>query len=687
MSDSTSVSKDPDSKVDRAFSVKATVYAKGLYAGIGIKASGPGLLKQHLADNKQEEEELKQKILGQAHQALSDNGVKNFQEDALQDAVETFLAQVRDGSGDMVARKVAEGQAPEPGEDGKIEYSLNPDDLPMHKLEDLPPNSKKRWFHFAQEGETLARAVPASQGKPGSDVRGETMDLKEKAKEPSLTAILGENTSIQGDTLVADCDGMCEENINGRIRVVPEIVIDAVDAQTGSLPEAGLGKASILIKKDIKSQYRVATSETIFVGLGESGNIESKSAVEAANLVVNGIARGVYKEPSETTNPYAIQIQELFISKTVDGRHIVANNIFVFEDCLFGLLDAEQAIRVGGNVSGGCMISRNELAVCGNLGTKEGGSRTRVLIPGQGETSRSQKRVEAAMAEHEKTSSELGAKLDQLEASSAKRAKSDAYWASLAEGEFKKPGNPVQANTARQFRDMLNEKKELKRSISAAKTALTELKERAEEAQDESTSEVLVRVMGWIYLDAEFEAALGVEEEDLERVVTYSVEGKKYRNHSLQDLNTLLTKLAKEHLEAEQSRVGERKQAIEQMFEGAEKKPTGPQINHKRFEVPFEWSGDDAQKVPQELRIATLAFVESQDPESLRIKTIATVREEIKGVQVKISNDGPKTLFLLEQSSSVEWRDRSDVKEMLDSRFVHGLSAKELLDGKTSIED
>lgn len=686
MSESTPHTEENNNQKEEAFSIKVTVYAKGLFAGIGIQALDADLLKLESEDSELGEK-LKQKILNQAHQVLSDKGVKEVKEDALQEAVEEFIVRVQDANTQMVARKVAEGQAPDPGEDGRIEYELNPDNLPRNRLEDVPPNSKKRWFHLVEKGQTLARAIPAQPASAGSDVRGEAVEPSEEVKEPALTSILGTNTSIQNDCLISDIDGMYEENVDGRIRVVPEVVVDEVGAETGSLPEAGTSKANMLVRQDIKSRYRVATSETVFVGLGQNGNVENNSIVEANNLVVNGIVKGVFKEPSTTSNPHTLQVKEIFAAKAIDGRHIMANDILVYEDSLFGLLDADQAIRVGGNITGGCVICRSELAVCGNLGTQEGGSRTRVLIPQQGEPSRSQKRIVSALAQQTKTISEFKAKLEEMEASSAKRAKSDAYWASLSAGDLEKPKNPMQINTLRQFRDALNETKQLERSIAAAQRALNELKNQAEdEAQEAATAEVVIKVEGWTYLDAEFEVTLGVGEDDLEQVVTYAVAGKRYRNHTLLELKSELTKQASDYLEAEQARVGERKQAIEQMFEGAEKRPSGPQIVHKQFELSFEWSGDDTQQVPPELRMATTAFVTSEDPQTLVIRTITSVREELERIQLKISQDGPKAQVLVEPGSNVEWRDREDVREMLENLYAHGLSAWDLLQGKT-LED
>ncbi len=146
----------------------------------------------------------------------------------------------------------------------------------------MPQTSKKRWVRIVHKGETLVQVFPPKPGKAGRSVKGASVEAKARPKEVSLSSVMGANTAVEGDRLIATCEGACEESATGRVRVVPEVVVEAVDAQTGSLPEAGVSQASILVKGDIKSGYGVSSSENVFVGAGDAGGVvEQKAWVSA----------------------------------------------------------------------------------------------------------------------------------------------------------------------------------------------------------------------------------------------------------------------------------------------------------------------------------------------------------------------------------------------------------------------
>jgi uncharacterized protein (DUF342 family) len=669
--------------LERALVAKVAPYAKGLAAGLGLKALKPDLLAAETSDP-QRRETLKQYVVKRINAAIGEAGVSaGVDGDAITEAAEVLLTAVAQGDTKMVTRKVAQGEAPEPGEDGRLEYPMNPDNAPMCNVTGVKPTSKKLWFRMVHKGDTLVQMVAPQAGQAGTSVGGEPVEPG-KPKEVSLRGVMGAHTAVEGDRLIAECEGGCEENARGRVRVVPEVVVDEVNAQTGSLPEAGISKAGIMVKGEIKSGYGVSSSENVFVGVGRKGGLVDRDArVTANNLVINGKLMGAGQDgPGGAAAP--IDVQGVCAVREVDGCHVTAGRILVVGGCRHACLDADESIRIDGDMVGGRAICRGLLTVAGDLGSGEGGSLTRVVVPQSGGVSRAEKRLAMAMFKQKKQLVEIQEKVEAVDNAAAKRAKSDPYYSQLLSGESRKPKNPVEANTLRQFFDMANEKKRLERMAKDIRDTQKRLVEEAEgKGESAGGDSTVVRVGGAFTLDGAVEVTSQVEEEALETQVTYSVEGQRFRNHTLKDILGILSRQAAEYMEGHRAGVEERKQAIDQMFEGAEKRPTGPQIAHKRFELPFTWSGDKEGADPAALRVSATAFVDTSDVRSLQVCAVAAVPEVVEGLQVTVTQEGPRAKFAAGncRGTQVKWEADNDVQEALDGVCLRGLSARQFLDG------
>ena len=678
-------------ELDLAFIAKVAVYERGLAAGIGMKALKPELLQKVLKSSIGPKI-LRKRAMQRAEQAISEANISHGVDSAaVAEAVDVFLKGIDEGDTRMVTRKVALGDLPEPGEDGRLLYLLNPDNLPMHKVAGVPPTSKKRWFRMVHKGEALVEQVPAKPGKAGRSVTGEPVAAK-KPEEVSLTSVMGGNTAAQEDRLIAESEGACEENATGRVRVVPEVVVNVVDAVSGNLPQAGISKASILVKQAIKSGYGVLSSESVFVGAGSKGGVvEQKARVTAANLVVNGKILGAYEEVSGA-DPNALDIQDVCAAREIDGHSVLAAQILVVGDCRLARLDADEAIFIDGDLVGGQAICRQVLSVAGNVGSKEGGSHTRVIVPKLGGPSRRQKRLAMIVHKQMKVLTEFQAKLSRLDDSAAKRAKSDPYWALLLSGDYRDPRNPVEANTLRQFRDMTNEQKDYSRSVREAREAILQLQEQAKDVCDGTeASSACVRVGGRLYLDASLEVAVEASEDAMESQVTYKIDGKRFRNYTLKDIHSELLKQARAYMEAHAGHVQERREAIDKMFEGTEHKPTGPQVKHKRFELPFAWGEEEETSggAAGVLQISVMAFVDTSMPRQLHVRTVATPREALDGVEIVISQEGSRAGFTVGgyAPSQGKWQENTEILQRLDSIMFRGMSAREFLEGKALPEE
>jgi uncharacterized protein (DUF342 family) len=669
--------------LDKAFVARVAVYAGGLAAGLGIKAVDRPLLVAQLSDSSQKAA-LKSRVMDRATQAVSDAGVTyGLDAEALSGGVDAFVAALETGEEEMVSRKIAEGEAPTPGEDARLEYPLNPDNLPMHKVHDTPENSARTWIRMVREGETLVQVFPAQPGQSGVDVKGESVEPK-KPREVTLEGVTGERTAVDGDRLVAESDGACEEDARGVVRVVPEVEVESVDSTTGSLPEAGVSNANVLVRKAVCSGVGVASSEVVFVGAGsDGGTVEQSARLSAKSLVVNGPLLGPYDTRSSSGERNTVEVQETCAARIIDRRAVSARRILVSGDARLSSLEADEAVRVDGSVVGGEVICRQLVTVGGDLGTKEGGSRTRVMVPPPGAISRRERGLRIALHKQQKALAETQDRQAKLEGAASKRSSADPYWSQLLSGEYRKPENPLQARALRQFRDLLNARKIAERSCTeiglAIKQMQDDLSEQAAEAGDTS---ILIRVRGRVHLDASFEASLLVEEEEaLALQLTYVVEGKRFRNHTLQDLKGELGKQVRAYLEKESAKVDERRQAIDQMFKDANQRPAGPEVRHKRFELPFTWTPGEEEEEDGEdvgrLQVTTTAWVDSGEPDTLYVQSEATPRQTLSELEVRMQQEGPKVSFLLSpcETAKVRWEQDSEVRNLLGGIVVRGVSA------------
>ena len=668
-------------RVGTAVFAKVAIYAGGLSAGVGIKALAPKLLRS-MIDKPGGRETVRSAILNKINTAMNEAGVSyGVDSEVISEAADALLDGISQGESETITRKIAEGKAPEPGEDGYLEYLMNPDNLPMHRLEDVSPNSKKCWHRMVHQGEVLVRSVAPKDGIAGQGVNSEKVEPPAPKRPPMLASLAGPNVIVEEGLIKADMDGACEENVSGQIRVVSELVIDSVDATTGNVPDAGVSKSSILVRGDVRSAYGVASAETVFVGLGRKGGlVEKDTRLTAKNAVVNGMVVGEQqKAGAPPGNAGVLEVEALCLVRETDGGVLTAGTILVKDDCRRSRVDADQIVGIGGSLVGGVAICRNTLLVAGDLGSAEGGSNTLIVVPSETDETRGSKQRHLAVGRYKKQLDLLQQKQEEIDKKSAKRAAVENYWSALVSEEPRPSKNSMEAKSLRQFRDMMNAKKALERQVSEINKAIADLQQ--EEEDQVSGDAVAIRVAGKVYLDAVFEARSTVSEDDLQTVVSYEVDGKRFRGHKLQDLLTLLSKQAAEYLQKQAGGVDERRQAIEKMFEGREEKPTGPQIKHRVYENPFTWGAEaDAEEM---LNVKVVAVVDTREPHTLQIVSTAVVKEVTPHTEIAILREGPKVTFKAGGvgSDPVSWTENPEILKALDEILLKGLTARRFFEG------
>jgi len=663
--------------------VKSAVHAGGLVGGIGLKVVDVQVLQDALA-GPDGEDRVVASVVSRVHDALQAAGIGyGVQEDQVEAAAQCLVEAAQAGSTDAFARKVAEGEAPEPGQAGYLEYLQNYRGLSFAELSSLPPNSPKKKRTVVHALDVLAIQHPPTQAKDGTGVMGEELPAPAAPAARPVSEIAGPNTVVDKDKVLAECDGLCEEDVEGWLRVVPEIVLERVDQTTGHIPEAGVSEASIAVIESVSGGVGVSSTEAVFVGTRkEEGAVEGSASVRAMHLVVHGAIVG--EGEGDTAR---IEVDEYCAAREVRNRSIEAAHILVAEDSHFALLNAEQEIRVDGTLRGGTAQCGASIEVRGDLGTEAGGSGTRIVVPAGPVASRKAKRATVLAGRYRAQGEELREKLDDLERRSQKRAKADAYWAKLAEGERPRPSGPLQAKTLKQFAETHEQRKTLERQMAGCQRAVQKLGE--VEGNDEESggaAEIAVSVGATLYMDVAFEASRSIGEEDGELGVSFSLEGDRLAGKALADVKALLTKQVNEYREQQSGHIEERRKALEELHKGQSKKPEAPKMEDHTFTMPITWEerqeGEDAFTVTTEVKVRAL------EPGAVMVCNSARLKEPVQNVTVTVGGEGARATYRITPNAGavVGWQGDDEVRQVLEGIVIRGAPATDLLAGEAMIQ-
>ena len=668
-----------------AIAAKAAVHGNGLMGGIALKATKLGPLNKVLAQP-DGRERLEKAVRLCVQQAMDKAGiVYGVQDDEILTAATQFVDHAAAGKDDVVTRKIAEGEAPEAGESARIEYSLNYRGRPLRELAKLDRGSTRKKCTVVHREDVLATLHPAAAPKKGTSVTGDTLALAEKAaKSVGLEEVAGDNTQVSGNNLVSTCSGMCEENVDGHLRVVPEIVVDRVDAATGRVPESGVTQSHVLVREAIKGEG-VATEENLFVGASpQGGSIEGKASVQAKNLALNGRLVGD-SEGHKTT----LEVEELCAVGEVMNRTVQARYILVARDSHFARLEAHEGVWVDGNLRGGQVKCRDYLQVAGDLGTDTGGSNTHVsLVPGTaGE--RQKHRMNAKVKAYRDQLQGLQSQLGTLDGHADKRGKADAYWATLLEGKRQPPQGALQQRTLLQFVEYVDQKRKLGREIKNIKETLVRLLVQKKEMDDEAGAESLemtVVVGGTLWTDVIFEIVREVGgEDDEETKFSYKFDETTYSNTTLDKARSLLGKQVQAYLEKQRTALGEKQEALDKMFEGRDHKPSGPQLKDEVFELPVVMT--NASTSPA-FEVTSTLSVHALEPQKFVVQHVAHLREPMQNVVVRLQAQGVKGEFATAEPTEevTRWMDLETVRDDLEGVVIHGISALQVVAGEVTGE-
>lgn len=678
-------SPDEAQRTARAVKVRSAVHAGGLVGGVGLKPVDLPAL-QRILGQPDGRERLRQLVAARVRAELVTAGiVYGLQEESIEAAAHALVAQVESGSAAPIARRVAQGDPPEPARDGFIEYPLNHRGLPFARLAGLPPKSRQRKHTVVHARDTLAIEHPPTSAEDGTSVKGDRLPAAAQARAPSVAEVAGPHTVVEGPRLLAACDGLCEEDVDGWLRVIPEIVLPRVDPTTGRIPEAGVSEANIAVIEGVAGGPGIATTESVFVGTRPSGGtVEGHAAIQARHLVVAGGALG-----DSESDGARIDVDGWCVVRQVRNRAIDAAHILVAGDCDFARLDAGREIRVDGALRGGAARCGTFVEIRGDLGTEAGGSNTLIVAPTAGGGARRSKRTSDLVSHHRAEVADLRKGIDDLERRGQKRAKVDAYWARLLDGERPEPHGPVQLRAQSQFAEFDERRHALRRRLDASQRAVQKLGELEEEGADAGDGEapaIRVTVGGALHLDVTFEVSRTMTTADEPLAVSFTLEGQRLAGQRLADVRAYLLQQVTAYREQQSEYLEERRKALEELHKGQSTKPEAPKMADRTFALPVTWEeereGEDAFAATAEVSVRAL------QPDEAVVRTCARLKAPAHNATVAIGSQGARGTFALTPNRDVLrlWQDDGDVRQALGQIAIRGATAIDVLQGTADIQ-
>lgn len=184
--------------------------------------------------------------------------------------------------------KVAQGDEPQKGVDGYIEYFFTTDKklLKPKMLDDGSVDYKNiNLYETAVENQTLAIAHPAVPGRDGMNIFAKSIPAERPKKAPVLPK--GKNTKIleDGVTLISEISGRIFY-MDGRVSVFPILeIMGNVDNSTGNVEFLG----TIVVKGIVISGFSVTAGADVEIeGAVEGATIKAKGNI----LLMKGVQGG-----------------------------------------------------------------------------------------------------------------------------------------------------------------------------------------------------------------------------------------------------------------------------------------------------------------------------------------------------------------------------------------------------------
>lgn len=243
-----------------------------------------------------------------------------------------------------------------PGKDGRIEYQFEVDAATPHAGSGEDATYVPRVITSVAAGQTLAVLVPPEPGKPGLNVAGTPLPVKQ-GKLPRLAA--GPQTTLSDDKqiLTAAVNGCPVKRPDGSVEVQPVVTLPGnLDYTIGSVDFIG----SLVVRGDVVGEASVKVKGSVEV----RGNVEDATIEAAGDVIVHqgfsGHGKGKITAGGNVSVLYVM-------NQTV----VAAKDITIGRECLNATIDAGGKIHAPrALIAGGKVDAAYEVEV-GDIGSMD----------------------------------------------------------------------------------------------------------------------------------------------------------------------------------------------------------------------------------------------------------------------------------------------------------------------------
>lgn len=222
--------------------------------------------------------------------------------------------------------QIAKSAAAEMGEDGRIDYVVDVDDLGQKpkELSSYKVSFKDiKLYEYIRAGDVLAKNIPPKPGKTGFTVTSRTLFPVEaqKAEFPDL-----EYTKISDDTtrllVTEDC---CIKKINGQLHLEPSLrVTESVSYKTGNVSST----VAVVADKDVLSGFSLVSESSIHVGgIVEGARLEAKGSIIIRGGI-QGKEKAVIDANGDITAKYISNATTNALGNTIVEKEIVNSTVW-----------------------------------------------------------------------------------------------------------------------------------------------------------------------------------------------------------------------------------------------------------------------------------------------------------------------------------------------------------------------
>ncbi len=273
-----------------------------------------------------------------------------------QSAIEQALKEASAGGMPILNTVIAEGKAPEPGENARIEFKFQTEKMvgTIDQKSGSIDYKDRQALQNVKTGQVLAIRVPPTEGENGISVYGDVIPA-----EPGTDEILvrGENVEVSDDGLVltSAIDGVVVLTHKNKVGVSKQFKVPGdVDYSTGNLSMDG----ALNINGWIRTGFHVQAKGDIMVGEGiEGAHVEAGADISVKGGII-GSGEGEVRAGGN------------IIVRFIENARVHANgNILISNDIVRSNVSANNRIidtggrgRIrGGSVSAGKVIEMNEI--------------------------------------------------------------------------------------------------------------------------------------------------------------------------------------------------------------------------------------------------------------------------------------------------------------------------------------